>query len=226
MSVVTAVRTYGVPILSKQKSQEIRDYARGNPYAIKRVEQRADTYGFTEAQRALAKYVRENGIAISNICCEKSKKAPIRKYMKEHAIDLNVTGERRAEGGQRKTTHKSCFETGRTHDKTDKFMPIWWWSNEVKADFKQAEGLVFSDCYEIYGMVRTGCCGCPFNLNIAKDLEAMQRYEPKLFKACMNVFGQAYELTDRFHARRKKCLPDNFRMTLEQEAEKINNDGS
>ena len=93
-------------------------------------------------------------------------------------------------------------------------MPLWWWSNDVKAVYKQTEGIRYSDCYEVYGMKRTGCVGCPFNLNIAKELQAMYEYEPRLFKACMNVFGQSYELMDRFKCRRKKCLPDSFQLPL------------
>ena len=121
-------------------------------------------------------------------------------------------------GGQRAIAHKSCFEEHKNGE--HKYMPLWWWSNETKRIFKEVEGIRYSDCYEVYGMKRTGCCGCPFNLNIADDLQAMYEYEPRLFKACMNVFGQAYELTDRFNCRRKKCLPDSFQMTLTGEIER------
>ena len=54
--------------------------------------------------------------------------------------------------------------------------------------------------------------------NTAEELELMFQYEPELFAACMNVFGLAYELTDRFNCRRKKCLPDGFKLSLETEA--------
>ena len=108
--------------------------------------------------------------------------------------------------------HKSCFEEG--NHGTDKYMPLWWWSDSVKADYKEKEQIRYSDCYEVYGMKRTGCCGCPFNLDIAKDLQAMYNYEPRLYKACMSVFGQAYELTDKFNCRRKKCLPESIQLRL------------
>lgn len=78
-------------------------------------------------------------------------------------------------------------------------------------EFKHTEQILFSDCYEIYGMKRTGCCGCPYNLNIGRDLKIMAEHEPKLYKACIRVFGLAYELTDRFNCRRKKCLPDSIK---------------
>ena len=48
----------------------------------------------------------------------------------------------------------------------------------------------------------------------AHEPELMYQYEPELYKSVMTVFGQAYELTDRFKCRRRKCLPDSFQRTL------------
>ena len=56
--------------------------------------------------------------------------------------------------------------------------------------------------------------GCPFNLEIAEDLQAMYFYEPNLYNACMSVFKQSYELTDRFQCRKKKCIPDGIQLRL------------
>lgn len=214
-SVVTAVRQYGFPILSKIKSKFLNLYIRGLPSGEKYIF--IDGYKiarlrFTEGQRNLARYLKENNIMVSEKCCDVSKKKPIYIYISENKIDLNVTGERNAEGGQRALRHKSCFES-KNHG-VDKYMPLWWWSDSAKAIFKATEGITYSDCYEVYGMKRTGCCGCPFNLDIAKDLQAMYQYEPQLYKACMSVFGEAYELTDRFNCRRKKCIPETIQLRL------------
>ena len=220
-SVVTATREYGIPILNKSRSEDIYYYMRGKQWAIDRIDgaKKAGTrYEYSANMIAMIHYAKENGIKIASRCCDKSKKEPIKRYIKEHALDLNVTGERKAEGGQRASNHKSCFEEHK--DGIHKYMPLWWWSNDVKAAFKAAEGIRYSDCYEVYGMKRTGCCGCPFGIDIADDLQIMYEYEPKLFAACMNVFGLAYELTDRFNCRRKKCLPDSFQMTLTGEIER------
>ena len=216
-SVVTSVKEWGVPILSKAKSKEIRNYLLGQPYAIKRVTELKGRYGYTDGQLAMIAYIKENGIKVSDMCCTKSKKAPLKRYAKQHHIDLTVTGERRAEGGQRASSHKSCFECQKH---AHKFMPLFWWTDYEKADFKAKEGIRYSDCYEVYGMRRTGCVGCPFDQHIADDLQAMYEYEPKLFKVCMRVFGQSYELMDRFGCRMRKCLPDGFQMTLTEEIER------
>ena len=220
-SVVTAIRENGIPILNKSRSDDIYYYMRGKQWAIDRIDgaKRAGTrYEYSANMIAMIHYAKESGIKIASRCCNESKKNPIKRYIKENGLDLNVTGERKAEGGQRAARHKSCFEEHK--DGIHKYMPLWWWSDDVKAVFKAAEGIRYSDCYEVYGMKRTGCCGCPFNVDIADDLQAMYEYEPRLFKACMNVFGQAYELTDRFNCRRKKCLPDSFQMTLTGEIER------
>ena len=45
---------------------------------------------------------------------------------------------------------------------------------------------------------QTGCVGCPFNQEIETDLVAIKTFEPKLYKAIMNVFGQSYEYTRKY----------------------------
>lgn len=199
-SVVTAVSQYGVPILNKYKSNVIEAYQRGKQYAERYIFD--DSLGtfhvmrFTDKQREMVRYATSNGIKISDKCCDVSKKKPLQDYEAEHDIDLNVTGERRAEGGRRAMSHKSCFE--QQSKGMHKFMPIWWWSNNTKALFKQQEGIVYSDCYEVWGATRTGCVGCPFSLSIKEDLERMKIFEPRMYDACMKVFGTSYELTDMF----------------------------
>lgn len=219
-SVVWAVKNYGVPILNKSKAKTLGEFLRRTKRGYYLVfEYKSDYYGFTESERELARYLDENKIMVSAKCCEISKKNPIHKYDKQKGVDLSVTGIRRAEGGQRATTFKSCFQEY-NKNYPDTFMPLFWWSDETKRIFKKTEGIRYSDCYEVWGMKRTGCVGCPFGKDTAHELELMYQYEPKLYKAVMAVFGQAYELTDRFNCRRKKCLPDSFQMTLTGEIER------
>ena len=50
------------------------------------------------------------------------------------------------------------------------------------------------------GFRRTGCVGCPFNRNITDELVVIEKYEPKMYKACMNIFGKSYEYTRKYRA--------------------------
>lgn len=216
-----AVKRYGVPMLSKLKSTRIEGYCKGLPWAQRyifpddelRAKMRNDII-FSAGQIELAEYCKANGVKVSAKCCEYSKKRPIIAYQREKCVDLVITGERKAEGGQRSINH-TCFEFDKRH-KVHKFKPLFYWDDETKRAFKAAEGFKNSACYEVYGMTRTGCAGCPFALDISENLQAMFEHEPKLFNACMRVFGLAYELTDKFGCRkRRQALPDSWQIPLD-----------
>lgn len=208
MSVVTAVRQYGAPIISKEHSHHIKSFCNDAPSAIKKVMgllPNKSHFNFTEKPRALAIACKERGIKISDMCCNKSKKEPLAHYCKANDIDLSITGERRAEGGQRAIKHSSCFEPNTSHG-YDKYMPLFFWDDDTKAWYKEQEGIQYSDCYEVWGMTRTGCVGCPFNSKVGAELQIIKEHEPNLYKACLNVFGESYRLMDEFHIRRVPIL--------------------
>lgn len=207
-SIVTAVRTYGVPVISKYHSAVINGYCRDVPSSIRKInatKEEAGGYAFSPKHRALADACKIRGILISSKCCDKSKKDPFSKYAKKYGCDLSITGERKVEGGQRAAAHKNCFEPN-NHGKWDKYMPLFYWNDETKQYYKECEGIVYSDCYEVYGMKRTGCAGCPFNSRVNKDLKLMQKYQPNLLKACLNTFGISYSLMDEFNVRKVPTL--------------------
>ncbi|ONI48346.1 hypothetical protein AN643_01920 [Candidatus Epulonipiscioides saccharophilum] len=52
-------------------------------------------------------------------------------------------------------------------------------------------------------MKRTGCCGCPFSKNFKAELDIVKEYEPRLYKACLNLFSDAYEYTQRYKTFKK-----------------------
>lgn len=133
--------------------------------------------------------------AISAKCCEKAKKEPAAKYEASHAFDLNCTGVRKAEGGAR-ANFKTCFTEKSTG--ADTYRPIFWLTDKDKQDYKEHYGVVNSDCYEVWGLTRTGCPGCPYGKDFELELELMQQYEPKFYKAACTIFGDSYEYTRNF----------------------------
>lgn len=155
---------------------------------------------------AFNKYLKEFLMAyppnfkISNKCCKYAKKDVVKKYNKENDIDLDCMGIRRSEGGQRRNI-TTCFTVN--DDKYDVFRPILWYNDPDKDYYKSHFGIVYSDCYEKYGMTRTGCCGCPYSQTLDKDFEILQTYEPKLYKACLNIFGESYEYTRKYREFQK-----------------------
>lgn len=214
------VHEYGLPIISKNYSSIIEGIQKYNrPSAWEKFNQtRAESprYALSKTTRRLGEFLLANEIFISAQCCDKAKKQPANSYYREMKADLVLTGERQAEGGVRATVHKNCFEPNHKN-KYDKYMPLWFWSNETKQYYKEHEGIVYSNCYEVWGMKRTGCVGCPFSSDNAKILKLLKEYEPNLYKACINLFGKSYYLMDKFSCKRQKILtPEEFEELAEK----------
>lgn len=132
---------------------------------------------------------------VSNKCCDFAKKHLAHNAIKKYNADLNIMGVRFSEGGIRANAYKKCFTEGK---KIDDFRPIWWWNNDDKSEYENCVGVSHSNCYTIYGLPRTGCVGCPFARDLETELEIIEKYEPKLFKAVSNVFSDSYEYRKKY----------------------------
>ena len=135
---------------------------------------------------------------ISNKCCYYAKKRPAQKYKEENEFDLNMYGVRKAEGGARGTAYKTCFST--KEDGVDEYRPIFWYLNQDKEIYEKHYEIKHSDCYDKYGLKRTGCAGCPYGRNFEEELAIMQKNEPNLHKAVCVIFKDSYEYTRKYKA--------------------------
>lgn len=133
---------------------------------------------------------------ISNVCCDYAKKKVSHKLITEYKYDLLIVGIRKAEGGSRRYAYKNCFDDNDTE--CDNYRPLFWYKNIDKKDYNESFGVEFSKCYTEYGLKRTGCAGCPFGRNFEEELKVIQQYEPKLYKAVNNIFGNSYEYTKKY----------------------------
>lgn len=154
------------------------------------------------------KYLKEFIIAnppqykISSQCCWYAKKLPAERYAKRHDYDLNITGVRRSEGGLRSTSYKTCYDEGLSGP--GHYRPLFWFTNEDKMQYKEYYGLVYSDCYEVWSMTRTGCAGCPFAKDYEQELALANEYEPKFNTAARAVFSDSYAYTNEYKEFRRK----------------------
>lgn len=137
---------------------------------------------------------------ISNKCCHYAKKLPSKQYEKEHGFDLKCLGIRKAEGGVRSVQYKTCFTEC---EGLDHFRPVFWLRDSDMRKYCEHFEVEHSRCYSQYGFTRTGCSGCPFNLQIERDLELIQQYEPQMYKLSYAVFGKSYEYTRMYRQFRE-----------------------
>lgn len=146
-------------------------------------------------------FIKENPIPfkVSAHCCDVCKKQPAHQIEKAH--DMIITGERRDEGGMRSVPRQDntslCFT--QTGSGKYRLRPLYYVKDKDKAWYKEQYGIRYSDAYEVYGMKRTGCCGCAISYRAIEDLEMIRPYEPNLVKAAWNVFGPSYLYRQKYN---------------------------
>lgn len=151
---------------------------------------------------------------ISAQCCDYCKKQVAHNAQKDY--EMIITGERRDEGGMRSVPRKDntalCFTE--TSSGQYRLRPLYYVSDKDKEWYKERFGIKYSDAYEVYGLTRTGCCGCPISYKAVDDLELIRPYEPNVVKAAWNIFGKSYEY------RKKYNVYKDARMKEEKERKK------
>lgn len=141
----------------------------------------------------LKEYIVNNppDFRISGKCCHYAKKVPSHTFEKKGRFDLVCLGIRQLEGGARAGSIKNCFTQGK--NRADDFRPVFYFRDKDKDEYCSHYNILHSECYTKYGLVRTGCVGCPFAKRFEEELEIISNYEPNLYKAVNNVFGKSYE---------------------------------
>lgn len=151
-------------------------------------------------------FIKENPIPfrVSSRCCDICKKQVAHSVQKGY--EMVITGERRDEGGMRSVPRACntslCFTE--TADGTFRLRPLYYVSDADKAWYKEYYNVRYSDAYEVYGLKRTGCCGCSISANAISDLEKIRPYEPQLVKAAWNVFGDSYRYREQYNYYKRK----------------------
>ena len=146
-------------------------------------------------------FIKENPIPfrVSNHCCDICKKQPAHAIEKQ--FDMVITGERRDEGGMRSVPRSDSSTMCFTETAAGKFRlrPLYYVSGADKQWYKNFYGIRYSDAYEVYGLKRTGCCGCAISARASSDLELIRQYEPNVVKAAWAIFGDSYRYRAKYN---------------------------
>lgn len=131
-----------------------------------------------------------NKIKISDKCCINLKEQPIKNWKKEHNIKYDILGIMASEGGRRSNAKCLAFRGS----KLKAFQPLAPMSKEWELWFIKNFNIPICDIYKPpYNFTRTGCKGCPFNLNLKKDLETLKHFFPDEYKQCELIWKPVYE---------------------------------
>lgn len=161
-----------------------------------------------DSSKYLYEFMKENpcDFKISAKCCEDCKKNVAHKV--QAGYEMVITGERRDEGGMRSVPKAEdangtmCFSE--TSSGQFRLKPLYYVSDADKEWYKEWYGIRYSDAYEVYGLKRTGCCGCSISAKAVEDLEKIRPYEPNVVKAAWNIFGDSYRYRQRYNDFKKR----------------------
>lgn len=197
---------YGYPFKSKQHSHNLSIYQHsGMTKSVKKYLGVEEGNNIFKCPLQLKyQFLSNFNLKVSELCCTKLKKEPAQKYEQESKRNIAILGLMQNEGGQR-MSHTDCvvYEDD-TKTKIKKFKPL----NPISKEFQKW----FIDEYKIelcklyyppYNMERTGCKGCPFNLDLQGQLDTMEKLLPNEKKQCEIIWKPVYEEYRRIGYRLK-----------------------
>lgn len=120
--------------------------------------------------------------------------------MKENRKSITITGMRKEEGGQR--SNINCIVLKK--DELKKFHPLSVVSQDFENWYVQERNIKLCKLYyPPFNFERTGCKGCPFNINLEKDLFTMSNLLPNERKQCESIWKPVYDEYRKINYRLK-----------------------
>lgn len=192
---------YGYPFKSKEHSLKVGEWQKGSR-SPSIVRYRSGQGSFACPSHLLYQY-DDFKLKLSNKCCYKLKKEPIRRWEKENNRAIDITGMRKEEGGQRANI-KGCILTDK-EGRLKKFHPLLVVSDDWEDWFTKREGIELCELYyPPFNFKRTGCKGCPFALDLQEQLSIMEIYLPQERKQCEIIWKPVYDEYRRIGYRLNK----------------------
>lgn len=179
------VDTYGYPMFSKRVSNAIRTYQ----HALSKItKQNSQDY----IDRNFKKYEKYKNLPISDKCCDKLKKEPLRRKAKELELDCAILGILASESYQRE---KDWLEYGCNvfHERKDnQSRPLSFWNDEDILEYIDRYDVRIPKLYDM-GYSRNGCMYCGFGVHLEQNgqnrYQRLKETHPVQYQYFINNFG-------------------------------------
>lgn len=174
------LETEGYPFKSKEHSHILDIYQRhGNSVMTpKRYLNERPGYGnrFRCPQILRYQFSEDFKLRVSDKCCTRMKEEPLKKYEIQSNKPYSILGIMPSEGGRRMTAKCVAFQG----KKFKSFHPLVVVTKEWEDWFIRQYNIEICDIYKSpYNATRTGCKGCPFAIDLQKNLDTLQKYFPR-----------------------------------------------
>lgn len=179
------VDQYGYPIFSKRVSNAIRTYQ----HALSpRTKKNSEDY----IERNFKKYSKYKELPISDKCCDKLKKEPLRRKAKELGLECTILGILASESYQRE---KDWLEYGCNvfYDRKDnQSRPLSFWTDQDILEYIEKYNVKIPDLYHM-GYTRNGCMYCGFGVNLEPEgcnrFQRLKKTHPAQYSYFIKNFG-------------------------------------
>ena len=196
---------YGYPFKSKEHSLRVFQFNKNSnaPFLKKYLSEYTEKgirNKFHCPKKLKYQFNKKQVYNYSDKCCYKLKKEPALKWSKENNKNIIITGIKKEEKGNRERL--SCISKA---NRQTKFHPLLVVTEKWENEFLRKNNIQLCKLYyPPYNFKRTGCRGCPFNLNLQKDLDTMDRLLPYDYKASEHLWKPIYDEYRRIGYRLRK----------------------
>lgn len=191
----------GYPFKSKEHSMYLDIFQR-NGYTKTAVrylypDDKRKSFGCPEKLRY--QFTNNFQLKCSKKCCDRLKKEPMKYWANEHNKKNVILGVMREEGGLRSDAKCIVPYHGGIH-----FQPLSVVTKKWEDWFIKEYQVEICEIYKPpYNFDRTGCKGCPYNINLQKDLDILKVFFPNEAKQCELIWQPVYEEYRRIRYRLK-----------------------
>lgn len=142
-------------------------------------------------------------LKVSEKCCKVLKKDQFESWQKDNKRPITITGMMAEEKGLRESL-EGCIITDKTGN-LKKFHPLLKVTREWEEWYIETRKIRLCDLYkEPYCFKRTGCKGCPYSLDLQRQLCTMELLLPKERAQCELIWKPVYDEYRRLGYRLSK----------------------
>ena len=187
------VETYGYPMFSKRIANAIRTYQHALSDTTKQ-------HSIDYINRNFKKYEKYKELPISDKCCDKLKKEPLKRKAKELDMKCAILGILASESYQREKDWINYGCNVFYQRKENQSRPLSFWTDNDILDYIKRYNIKISKLYNM-GYSRNGCMYCGFGVHLEKGknrfqlLAATHPIQYKYFAKNFGVFMMELEIT-------------------------------
>lgn len=135
-------------------------------------------------------FTPEFTMRLSNKCCDRLKKDPMKQWQRERERPYSINGITRDEKGVRESAQCLAMH----NNKLVSFQPLVVVTKDWEHWFIDNYNIDLPDVYyPPYDLPRTGCVGCPFNIKVADKLRMLKEFFPTDYKVACAVWRPVYD---------------------------------